>query len=77
MTTNTGAIANLKAGAYGTIAHFTNEQMAGKLMSMGVMPGSSVQVIRVAPFRGGYYLKVDGNCLAIRTQEAENIFLEI
>ena len=77
MTITTGAVANLRAGDYGTVAHFTNDQMAGKLMSMGMMPGSNVQVVRVAPFKGGFYLKVDGNCLAIRNTEAENIFLEI
>lgn len=77
MTITTKAVAQLKAGDYGTIAHFTNDQMAGKLLSMGVLPGSNVQVIRVAPFNGGFYLKVDGNCIAIRATEAAHIFLDI
>jgi len=77
MTITTGAIANLNAGDYGTVAHFTNDQMAGKLMSMGMLPGSTVQIVRKAPFKGGFYLKVDGNCIAIRNVEAEHIFLEI
>ncbi|MFT4760750.1 MAG: Fe2+ transport system protein FeoA [Paraglaciecola sp.] len=77
MTITNEAVANLKAGNYGTVAHFTNDQMAGKLMSMGMMPGSYVEVVQVAPFKGGFYLKVDGNCIAIRVTEAANIFLDI
>lgn len=77
MTTTTEAIVNLRAGSKGVVTHFTNDEMAGKLMSMGMLPGSKVEVIRVAPFKGGFYLKVDGNCMAIRTTEAENIFLDI
>lgn len=77
MTITTEAVAKLKAGEHGIVAHFTNDQMAGKLMSMGMLPGSEVEVVRVAPFKGGFYLKVDGNCIAIRVTEAENIFLEI
>lgn len=76
MTKTTGAVANLKKGDSGTVAHFTNDKMAGKLMSMGMLPGSTIEVIRKAPFKGGFYLKVDGNCIAIRNVEAENIFLE-
>ena len=74
---NSAAIAKLKAGTLGKLTHFTNDHIAGKLMSMGALPGSIVEIIRVAPFRGGYYLKIDGNCIAIRKQEAENIFLSV
>lgn len=77
MTITKGSVANLQAGDHGIVAHFTNDQMAGKLMSMGMLPGSNVQVVQKAPFKGGFYLKVDGNCIAIRNTEAENIFLEI
>lgn len=73
----TEAIADLKAGSFGKLTHYTDDNIAGKLMSMGALPGSKVEIIRVAPFHGGFYLKIDGNCIAIRTKEAENIFLSL
>ncbi len=70
-------ISHLKAGIVGKIAHFTNDEIAGKLMTMGVLPGSKVQVVRIAPFRGGFYLKIDGINMVVRLQEASNIVLEV
>lgn len=71
------AITQLKVGNVGRIARFTNDVIAGKLMIMGVLPGSMVQVMRVAPFRGGYYLKVDGVNMAVREQEANSIIMTL
>jgi ferrous iron transport protein A len=70
-------ISQLKAGIAGKIAHFTNDEIAGKLMTMGVLPGSRVQVVRIAPFRGGYYLKIDGINMVVRLQEASNIIMTV
>ncbi len=66
----------LKEGRICRIAHFTDEVIAGKLMSMGVLPGSKVRVVRIAPFNGGYYLQVDGSNMVLRTKEAESIVVE-
>ncbi|HFA47485.1 MAG TPA: ferrous iron transport protein A [Bacteroidetes bacterium] len=68
-------ISKLKKGMKGKIARFTDEMMAGKLMCMGVLPGSLVKVIRKAPFHGGFYLKIDGYNMVLREQEAANIVL--
>lgn len=67
------AVTHLKEGNSGRISHFTDERIAGKLMTMGILPGSSLRVVRIAPFNGGYYLKVDGMCIVVRTDEANNI----
>ncbi|MCC6725447.1 MAG: ferrous iron transport protein A [Saprospiraceae bacterium] len=69
----TNAVTQLKAGFGGRISHFTDERIAGKLMTMGVLPGSEVKVIRIAPFNGGYYLKVDGINVVVRHNEASSI----
>ncbi len=69
----TSAVTQLKEGNGGRITHFTNDRIAGKLMTMGVLPGSSLRVVRIAPFNGGYYLKVDGMNLVVRNDEAESI----
>ncbi len=49
--------------------------IAGKLTTMGVLPGSDVRVIRKAPFKGGIYLKIDGHNMVLREQEAAAIIL--
>lgn len=67
------AVTQLKEGNTGRISHFTNEQIAGKLVTMGILPGSSLRVVRIAPFNGGYYLKVDGMSIVVRNDEASNI----
>lgn len=69
----TSAVTQLKEGNGGRITHFTNDRIAGKLMTMGVLPGSNLRVVRIAPFNGGYYLKVDGMNLVVRNDEAESI----
>jgi ferrous iron transport protein A len=59
----------------GYVARFLDERIAGKLMAMGVLPGSHVRLIRRAPFGGGWYVKVDNLLLALRQQEIECIVL--
>jgi ferrous iron transport protein A len=67
------SVIHLKEGHGGRITHFTDDHIAGKLMTMGVLPGSKLQVVRKAPFNGGYYLKVDGMSIVVRSDEASNI----
>jgi ferrous iron transport protein A len=71
------SVTQLKEGNFGTVRRFTDERMAGKLITMGVLPGSKVQVVRIAPFNGGYYLKVDGTNMVLRATEADSIVLEV
>ena len=67
---------SLKKGEKGFVSHFTNPNIAGKLMAMGVVPGAVVQVLRRAPFGGGLYVKADNICLALRGAEAASIILK-
>ena len=67
------SVTQLKAGHEGRISHFTDERIAGKLMTMGVLPGSRLRVVRISPFKGGFYLKVDGMSIVVRNDEASNI----
>ncbi|MCB0631036.1 MAG: FeoA family protein [Saprospiraceae bacterium] len=55
------------------ISHFTDDQVAGKLMSMGVLPGSEIRLIRKAPFGGGWYVQIDRQILALRKDELDCI----
>lgn len=68
-------LSQMKPGKTGFVSAFTNEQIGCKLLAMGVFPGSQIQVVRVAPFGGGLFLKIDDNYLALRQQEAACILL--
>jgi ferrous iron transport protein A len=75
-TSNTAKqLVHLNAGKGGFVSHFTNTQMACKLMSMGILPGSRVELIRFAPFGGGCYVKADNLLIALRKEEATSIIL--
>ncbi|MEM6380239.1 MAG: FeoA family protein [Bacteroidota bacterium] len=67
---------NLKKGEEGTVSHFSNPQIASKLLAMGILPGSAIQMVRKAPFGGGCYAKVDNLLVALRKNEAETIILK-
>lgn len=68
-------LANATIGSSGLVSHFTNERVAGKLLSMGVLPGTLVRMIRKAPFGGTCYIKADNILLALRKDEACSIVL--
>jgi Fe2+ transport system protein FeoA len=44
---------------------------------MGILPGSSIEMVRTAPFGFAYYVKVNGVRMALREEEAANILLEV
>lgn len=69
-------VSSEKAGVVGIVAQFTNEQIGSKLLAMGILPGSRLEVVRKAPFGGGVVVKVDNNYLALRKQEAACILLK-
>jgi ferrous iron transport protein A len=73
----TSLVSQLKEGHSGKIQGFTDEILAGKLVTMGILPGSQVKVIRRAPFKGGFYLKIDGSNMVMREQEADSIVLDV
>ena len=63
----------LLPGAQAMIVRYNDEKVAGKLISMGMMPGSLIVMIRKAPFGGGYYVRIDGVNLALRENEVKSI----
>jgi ferrous iron transport protein A len=66
----------LKRGDKGLVSHFLNQRIASKLLAMGILPGSIIQMVRKAPFGGGCYIKVDNFFIALRKNEAEAIVLQ-
>jgi Fe2+ transport system protein FeoA len=68
-------LSDLKVGEEGKIHKYTNDVIASKLLSMGVLPGKSVRLVRRIPFGGGLYIKVEDHNIAVREEEAKNIVL--
>ena len=58
------------------VSHFADEQVASKLMAMGILPGSRIELVRKSPLGGGWFVKVDNTYIALRKQEAACIVLK-
>jgi ferrous iron transport protein A len=50
--------------------------VAKKLITMGVIPGREVEILRKAPFGGAYYIRVSDLYFAIRKAEAKTIIVK-
>ena len=70
-------VPELKAHESAHALSFTDPALAGKLTAMGVLPGTLIEMVRVAPFGKAYYIKADGVRLALREEEAGSIMLEV
>jgi len=69
-------LSELKIGQKSTVQSFADSQMGGKLMSMGMLPGSLVELVRKASAGKTFFIKVNGFGMAVRKNEAANILLE-
>lgn len=48
-----------------------------RLMDMGLLPGTIIEISRVAPFGDPVAIKLRGFQMSFRRKEAENIFVEL
>ena len=70
-------IAQLKPGQKGIIKEFDVERIPVKLLELGCLPGSVVELIQIAPLKDPYYINVNGSHIAIRKELAGYIALDI
>lgn len=66
-------VAQLKRGEKGIITSFPDDLVPIKLLELGCLPGNSVEVIQIAPFRDPIYVDINGTHMAIRRSMAEKI----
>lgn len=74
-TNQTKPLAAFKEGEAGIIAGFSNDQLASKLIAMGILPGARLQLVRKAPFGGAYYVASGNFRVALRKSEAAGVLL--
>lgn len=68
-------MASLVPGETGQISSFTDEKLALKLLDMGCLPGTEVQLKFTAPLGDPLCISIDGYRLSLRKAEAATISL--
>ena len=66
----------LAAGARGTVAGYTEAAPPARLLEMGLIPGTPVEVVRLAPLGDPMDLRVRGFHLSVRKGEAAHVIVE-
>jgi ferrous iron transport protein A len=70
-------IHTLKKGEKAIIKDFDIDLIPLKLLEMGCLPGSIVELLQVAPFGDPLYLDINGSHVAIRIETAREIEVEL
>jgi len=69
-------LSNLDAGEQGTIQMYDSDEPPARLLEMGLVPGTTVKLVRRAPLGDPIYLNVRGYHLSIREHEADLIHVD-
>ncbi len=71
------SLSNLRPGESGLIREMrpTKTNLRHRLMEMGVLTGSRIELIRVAPFGDPLEVRVCGYRLSLRKVEAESVLV--
>ncbi len=75
MAKATRTVADLRIGEKGVICCFSDQEMSLKLLEMGCLPGSEIELSAKAPFGDPICIKVLGYSLSMRVDEAATIKL--
>ncbi|RED24870.1 ferrous iron transport protein A [Flavobacterium cutihirudinis] len=70
-------IHTLKKGEKAIIKDFDIDLIPLKLLEMGCLPGSIVELLQIAPFGDPLYLDINGSHVAIRIETAREIEVEL
>lgn len=69
-------LSEIKIGKSAIIRSFESNDIFLKLMEMGCVPGETIKVDQIAPFRDPISICVAGYRLSLRLNEADNIIVE-
>ena len=70
-------VADLKNGQRGIIREIQHHMLPIKLLELGCLPGSEVELVQVAPLSDPLYINVNGSHIAIRRETARNIEIDL
>jgi len=66
----------LAPGARATVTGFATDAPPARLLEMGLLPGTAVEVVRLAPLGDPMDLRVRGFHLSLRRAEAAHVVVE-
>ncbi|TXR53630.1 FeoA family protein [Reinekea thalattae] len=71
-------LSQLKIGQSGVLSGFSKSDAAkqSRYLSLGLIPGSNVKIIHVAPAGCPWQIKIGTTFLSVRRTDADNILLE-
>ena len=69
------SVADLRPGEKGIVKNFLDEYISLKLLEMGVLPGTEVEMKFAAPLGDPICIRVSGYDLSLRVEEAKTIAL--
>lgn len=69
-------VLDLKKGEIGFISSFENPVFTCKFYTLGIMPQSHIELVRLSPFGEAYYVKIGDSIVALRTEEAKSIVIK-
>ena len=72
----TKKLSEVKIGKKVVIKSFVNDDIFLKLMEMGCVPGETIIVTQISPFKDPISIMVAGYQLSLRLNEAENILVD-
>ena len=77
MAAETRSLASLAIGSVGTVIEIkVAPEYRSRLLEMGLLVGTPVQLVRFAPLGDPVEIKVRGYHLTLRKQEAEQIWVQ-
>lgn len=69
-------LADLGPGTKALVIGFVDETVPGRLLEMGLLPGTPVEVVRLAPLGDPMDVRVRGYHLSLRRHEARLVLVE-
>ena len=70
-------LAQLKKGEKAVVEDLNTDLVPLKLIEMGCLPGNTIELLQLAPFKDPLFLNVNGAQVAIRQETAEHIHVKI
>ena len=71
------SLSDLKVGEKGKISQVGGSgQIHRRLLDMGIIPETTVEVERIAPMGGPIWIRLKGYQLSLRKAEAANVYVE-
>ena len=64
---------DLKIGETGYVKNVVEEELTGRILSLGLLPNTKIVLVRKAPFGGTLYIKANDTILGLRPEEAQHI----